>query len=668
MIIIKNSEKMFHDQHLTFKVWPKRFLLLLLLLLFFIPNLYAQRSDIKTVKNLTAKIVPKEQAALFKFKLKSSHSNYFEIDASGKKVKIRGNSPVSIAAGIRHYLTHEISAPVRKESPYTAVLYFVDEHFDSITAEWSGKRWEDELDLMALYGVTHPLTASMLDKLPDSLSKKMVQQMRRYKMKTIDELPAGDSLKHICLFPQNIRLNPIAFDLHIQMVWQKEAPDMSDWIKKYPKRRYGDSSAPLQTAWEGFYQTVYHQNDPSFAYDHPLFAASCEAFFSVADSFQNYANYQFDAVNITQKYLECLGTGAYHNLIHAWNQGDHQIGSREAKHFLRLNADRNSLLLSHPAFSAPFSSAWIDAFSDDPYLKAYPGSFDQAWNQACEKDPLEAARTLFQKYRAIELASAVVTIELPISFKDGYGPFMPVFHLLEMHHRPTDLLARTRSFTVGTPTEWVELKRGVIPIDQNTQIAFVTGRDTTGEAKIVIDANNNRDFKDDQIFSLRDIDFNFPGRGHTLIPIFDTIPFCIGKVPGQEMLVGNFARHATTHLGEVEIAICSGSFSDLSFKSTELKIETDSQVISHGEFIIYQDTLYLNKGVDLNKNALILEKTVASKSQLFAPQIGFNAVPFVGEKYRSKDTISLDDYRGKYLVLYFWGTWNNACVEQLPLL
>ena len=630
-----------------------------LILLFFSCNLYAaQRYDLKSVRQLSATIFDKEQAELFTFKLKPSVCNFFEIRTTGKSVTIRGNSPVSIAAGLNYYLTSKVHAPIgwsnlkcpatypllipktiiRKESPYAAVLFLGDDSFDALTKNWDWERWKKELDFMALHGVTHPVSTLLVEQLPEVLAQKITKRMREYGMKPTEQLSAAESLNSIHLKPEYIQHNPIQFDLQSQMVWQNEAPDTHEWVKGYPLYRYGYSTPSLQAAWEGFYQAAYQADRP---YDHPLFAASCETFFQSADILCNNPNYQVDAVRSALTYLSNLQIFAHNNLEQAYNYGDRQISNRETKYLLQLDADVQTLLRG--------------------------------------EKPVETAQILFQKYRAKELAPAVAIVELPITFKDGYGPFQPQYHTIQTFSSTTDLRAKTYFSASDIPTEWKEVKRGVVKIDPYTHIALATTKNSAGKTVMVIDANHNHTFKDDPIITLKELDPSQSPDEHNYIPLIyertvwgrtirDTVPLYIGKIPGQEVVIATIPRHATTHLGEVEITVCSRGFGDFSFQRTELRTTSNSLHVSHGEFFTYQDTLYLNKGVDLNKNALILEKTTASQNQLYAPQIGFNAIPFKDNSYLTKDSISIDDYRGKHLILCFWGTWSIPCIDELPYL
>ncbi|MDR2586216.1 MAG: alpha-N-acetylglucosaminidase C-terminal domain-containing protein [Prevotellaceae bacterium] len=677
---------------------PKKIITFAFLLLFTFHSVIAQNEvpiNKKSINSLASRVLPKKQAALFTFHIKSSTINYFEISASKRRITIRGNSPVSVAAGLNYYLRNELYisvgqndnksilpdfspiplSKVRKESPYRMVTFFTDDNFDQITAQWDWDRWEREIDLMALRGVTHPISQAMLTKLSDPLSQKIVQRMGELGMKYADENQVGITTHRIHLLPESVGTNPILFDLRSDMVWQRGVPNMKEWIERYPMYRYGHSTASLQAAWEGFHQTVYPSNQPivspsksvflhspslyfsllsnwlkdTTSFDHNAFAKSCETFFIDSDIFLYNSNYTNDAINIVRQYLTNQIRQSFARFSIAWNQHDLQILERETKLLHQLQRDVLEIGTN-------------------------------------EGNQIEATKALFQKYRRRELEPKVSIVELPLSFHDGYGPFEPHYYTLQPYSQ-NQVGQKPRIFATGIPITWKNVQRGDIETNgyqlstqpMHTKIAYALGKDQVGKLKMVIDTNNNHDFSDDKIFEpLPFIDDNHSPinqfislafeRLYNNIIVWDKIPFFMGTIPGQEVIVWNFARYATTRLGETNIAISSDKFNDFSFTHIELKIDNNHDYITNDEYILYNDTLYRNKGVDLNKNILVLEKTISSKSQLFSPQAGFKAIPYQGQNHITKETVSLEKSKGKYVVLYFWGTWNNDCVDDLPYL
>lgn len=106
-----------------------------------------------------------------------SPTDFFELDQQGDKVVIRGNNYVSIATGLNWYLKYyagvqlswngmtarlpdALPAVPQKERHETEMAYRYDFNYctHSYTmAFWDWKRWEQEIDWMALHGINLPL-------------------------------------------------------------------------------------------------------------------------------------------------------------------------------------------------------------------------------------------------------------------------------------------------------------------------------------------------------------------------------------------------------------------------------------------------------------------------------------------------------------------------------
>jgi alpha-N-acetylglucosaminidase len=100
----------------------------------------------------------------------------YEIEASGGKVDVRGTSAVAICRGVYTYLREQCGAMItwsgkhlelpsplpslarqRVVCPYQHVQYLNPCTFGYTMAFWDWTRWEQELDWMALHGITMPL-------------------------------------------------------------------------------------------------------------------------------------------------------------------------------------------------------------------------------------------------------------------------------------------------------------------------------------------------------------------------------------------------------------------------------------------------------------------------------------------------------------------------------
>ena len=121
--------------------------------------------------------IDKGASAKFKTQLVKSDKDFFELDQQGRKVVVRGNTWVNIASGINWYLKYHagihlswnqmqaqlpavLPAVKQKERHETDLTLRYDFNYCTFSysmAFWDWKRWEQEIDWMALHGVNLPL-------------------------------------------------------------------------------------------------------------------------------------------------------------------------------------------------------------------------------------------------------------------------------------------------------------------------------------------------------------------------------------------------------------------------------------------------------------------------------------------------------------------------------
>ena len=121
-----------------------------------------------------------DKGASKKFKvelLKNDGKEFFELDQQGNRVVVRGHNWVDVAVGVNWYLKHyagihlswnqmqaklpNVLPPVPKREKHEANLSLRYDFnyctFSYSMAWWDWKRWEREIDWMALHGVNLPL-------------------------------------------------------------------------------------------------------------------------------------------------------------------------------------------------------------------------------------------------------------------------------------------------------------------------------------------------------------------------------------------------------------------------------------------------------------------------------------------------------------------------------
>lgn len=135
----------------------------------------------QSVSDLAERLLPDNNSSSFIFEKLPSDSDFFELEqAADDRIIIRGNSGVSIARGLNHYLRNYCHKsvswcgnnlselplplpPVREKVRVTASFpyrYYLNYCTYSYSmAFWDWEQWEKEIDRMALQGINMPLMA-----------------------------------------------------------------------------------------------------------------------------------------------------------------------------------------------------------------------------------------------------------------------------------------------------------------------------------------------------------------------------------------------------------------------------------------------------------------------------------------------------------------------------
>ncbi|EGF57220.1 alpha-N-acetylglucosaminidase [Bacteroides fluxus] len=162
------------------------------------------------VKGLIERVAPGSSGKFIIEQKPSSGIDFFELDQKGEKIVIRGNNPVSIAAGLNWYLKYYagihlswnkmtaelpgVLPPVtRKERHETASVYRYDLNYCTFSytmAFWDWARWEQELDWMALHGIN--LSLALVGT--DAVWRNMLSKLG-YSKEEVNEFVAGPAFQ-----------------------------------------------------------------------------------------------------------------------------------------------------------------------------------------------------------------------------------------------------------------------------------------------------------------------------------------------------------------------------------------------------------------------------------------------------------------------------------------
>jgi alpha-N-acetylglucosaminidase len=154
-----------------------RYVILIALILFFHDAGFSQYNAVSSLA-LIHRVIPDRAASFVVEKLPATESpDVFEIESRNHQIVLRGNNGVAVASALYYYLTHfchcqitwngtnlnipkvlpRVDNKVHQTSPYSYRYYMNYCTFNYSMSWWDWKRWEKEIDWMALHGLNMPL-------------------------------------------------------------------------------------------------------------------------------------------------------------------------------------------------------------------------------------------------------------------------------------------------------------------------------------------------------------------------------------------------------------------------------------------------------------------------------------------------------------------------------
>jgi len=278
-------------------------------------------------------------------------------------------------------------------------------------------------------------------------------------------------------------------------------------------------------------------------------------------------------------------------------------------------------------------------------------------------------------------------IKLPLTIHNEFGIHSNQFSALETNKALSDTseiakrlnyltnlrMGETQIYLEGLTTAWSSSYRNTF--------RYILGTDKLGKDQLIIDKNNNGDFRDDSVFVADTLE------GNTKTPIeklskvsieYDWVEngkkvkqfinVHIAYNPKVNLYGYIFAQHATAILNGKNLEIIPNL--DLSYNTFIVfdKAISTTDGISPNNYLKDNNNAYRIKKIDINEKVLILEKEKQPFEKIESAQTGFRVPSFSEIDLISKDTVTLEKYRGKYVFLDLWTTWCGPCLEEMPKL
>ncbi|TVZ55683.1 thiol-disulfide isomerase/thioredoxin [Lutibacter sp. Hel_I_33_5] len=211
----------------------------------------------------------------------------------------------------------------------------------------------------------------------------------------------------------------------------------------------------------------------------------------------------------------------------------------------------------------------------------------------------------------------------------------------------------------------------------NSYVNIIFRENKNGEVEYILDTNNNKDFSDEEIRIPLKVSDNFnysisakksPFVDYQLSTnngiLKEKVKVLVLLNSNKDLMYG-FPQIFETSFLNRKIQVSHG-FSNVTFdEKSVFMIENKKEEINIHEIVKIDDFMYKNLGVNINTKTLILERIPRDK-ELFSTNVGFKAIPFKIKKMNSKDSISILNYRGKFIYIDFWGTWCAPCLMEIP--
>ncbi len=325
---------------------------------------------------------------------------------------------------------------------------------------------------------------------------------------------------------------------------------------------------------------------------------------------------------------------------------------------------------------------------------------------------------------------APTTLRLPITLKEGYGPFYPGFGILSAD-RPTDpLWGKTYSAVRGIPRHWSSPVKSTVVLHfqqfvyqhvkaghleqalYNTYskapgwtsdtsslstkpikcyVNVVRGFDEhANKWAVLVDTDNDLDFSDEtpvypDFLHTKETDYKIKDQRIIQYELYRNGRVETARTPvvfryNDTYFLYNFPRYATATAQvadkQYELLI-DPNLRRLNFETSKIALASSigsngridgQKIVEIGDEIELGGIAYRNNGISFADNILELEPVNAETAATNPLQNGRVFQPFTEVEFSSGKPVALHRLKGKYVFVDFWGTWCKGCVEDMPQL
>ncbi len=222
----------------------------------------------------------------------------------------------------------------------------------------------------------------------------------------------------------------------------------------------------------------------------------------------------------------------------------------------------------------------------------------------------------------------------------------------------------------------------LVPSSIHCYAYLIAGYNAEGEIELIIDSNGNDDFSDDEHFNTnKSIEQQKKGYFKKVaVELASKNGIAKESRPIQISYIGlkgnlsqlsyNFPSHAVATFNKNEeryvLRFASMYSIKMNFLGAQFYVnrrDKADMAVEQEKFVRIGDEVYENMGIDIHARELKLKKL--NDKAISYPKIGFYAPQFEVKDILTGAAISLQAYKGRYVLIDFWATWCPPCIESL---